>query len=139
MTITLKDLKDTPLIAELQSRGYRVLRDNDHGWMTLSELAEKVQRSPASLCRTLRSLGDKAGVPIDPPGIEITRGPNGRIHRVRPSDEFFIWLAARATNLPEARPRRGPVKTLIQPSSLVKDTTHNPDPLRGEGGKPASQ
>lgn len=139
MTITLKDLKDAPLITELQGRGYRVLRDNDAGWMTLYELAEKVQRSPSSLCRTLRSLGEESGIPIDPPGIDITRSPRGRIHRVRPTDEFFIWLASRATNLPEARPRRGTVKTLIQPSSLVKETAPNPDPLRGEGGKPVLQ
>ncbi len=137
-SIPLKDLKDAPLIAELKDRGYRVARDNDAGWMTLYELAEKVQRSPSSLCRTLRSLGKEDGIPIDPPGIEITRSPRGRIHRVRPSDEFFIWLAARV-NLPEARPRSGTVKTLIKPSSLVKDTTHNPDPLRGEGGNPSSK
>ena len=139
MTTILKDLKDAPLITELQGRGYRVLRDNDAGWMTLYELAEKVQRSPSSLCRTLRSLGEESGIPIDPPGIDITRSPRGRIHRVRPTDEFFIWLAARASNLPEARPCRGTVKKLSKTSNLVKDTTHNPEPLRGEDGKPVLQ
>jgi hypothetical protein len=109
MTIQLpRDLRDDVLILELEKRGYRVTREREDEWLTLSELAARIGREVNSLSRTIARAGRK------PPGLEIERAQRGfgRIVRVRPSQEFLAWLRAGAPPRPTEPPaRESPTRT----------------------------
>lgn len=92
MTITIPDLSDDCLKAELERRGYRVTKDNGEGWMTLTDLAAKCGRGLNSMSRTIRWRIESHG---SVPGLEIDRTGNGthaRIRSVRASEAFYTWL-----------------------------------------------
>lgn len=86
--VPLFSVADEALIEVLKSRGYRVVKEREDEWVTLSMLARRIGRSTGSLSRTIRNAGGR------PPGLEIERALKGygRIGRVRASQEFFQWL-----------------------------------------------
>jgi hypothetical protein len=87
--MTLADIKDAPLIAELRSRGFVVHRPEAQRWMTVGELAASLGLRTSSLSRSI-SRAPKAA----PPGLITERSVTGRILHCLPSPEFYAWLGA---------------------------------------------
>lgn len=87
MNLTLSDIQDSALAAELKHRGYVVVKPSAQQWMTLYALAVKIDYHPAALSRAIARSH-----PQDPPGLITERGPSGRILRCLPSPEFYAWL-----------------------------------------------
>jgi hypothetical protein len=89
IAIPLADVASEALVAELKRRGgFRIQVDDGKGWMTPWKASEDIGRHGSYIAGLLRRG-------INPPGLEVDRGPKGRLRQVRLSPEFRAWAAAR--------------------------------------------
>lgn len=78
------DLLDSWLIEELERRGYeRPVKKDAHAWEKPYELSRRLGKHANWLCHVLHFRGH--------PGIELERGPKGRVIRARSNSAFDAW------------------------------------------------
>lgn len=92
---TLSMFNDTALAAELQSRGWRCVRDDGRGWQTPASYSRKFQFHPNYISRLVNR-----GTAI--PGLELHRanGGRGRLLMVRADAATENWMLSRRRAVP---------------------------------------
>lgn len=85
MSVDLSEIRDERLVAELKTRGWRCVKDDEREWEKPMEFARRHGIAPSSFCRLLKR---NDGIP----GLEFDRAKGGRVRYVRSSPATENWL-----------------------------------------------